>query len=204
VIISLSADLARAAQSAATSVVQIPPGPSRSDLPLAQQWAEAMGAVCAPFAGRFPRLPTEPHQALIRGATLIHPGSGSPHKNWPVERFVELSRTLQSHGHRIVWIRGPVEADVPAQVSGFEILDRPSLEVLAATLAQSKAFVGNDSGVSHLAAAVGVPTMVIYGPTNDVVWRPDGPRVETLRAASGALDVVPVEAVLARIKDLTD
>ncbi len=201
-VISLSADLARAAHGAATSVVQIPPGPWRDDLPMAQQWANTMSGLCAPFAGSLPPLPTEPHQALIRGATLIHPGSGSPEKNWPVQRFVELNRSLKSRGHHVVWVRGPAEADMPAEVSGVEVLNRPSLEALGATLAQSRLYIGNDSGVSHLAAAVGAPTVVIYGPTSDVVWRPDGPCLETVRSPSGALGALPVEDVLAAIEDL--
>ena len=77
-----------------------------------------------------------------------------------------------------------------------ERVDRPSLQALAATLATSRLFIGNDSGVSHLAGAVGAATVTLFGPTRGEVWGPDGPRVQVVRASSGALDDIPVRAVL--------
>ena len=196
-LISNSEGLAAAARMAAREVIRMSPAAARDDMPIFQQWAEAARPFGAPFAGPLPRLETNPHQALEAGATLIHPGSGSPRKNWPTERFVELSRRLDALGHRVAWIRGPAEADFPGEISPDRVIDRPSLQALAATLGQAKLYIGNDSGVSHLAAAVGAPTVVIFGPTNAAVWRPDGPRVQALFADRGALKDIPVEAAIA-------
>ncbi len=202
-VISKSDGLARAAESAARRVARIQPEPWRDDVSIALQWAEAAIGSGAVFQGTLPSLFASPDESMAQGATLIHPGSGSPAKNWPLERFVDLSRELRQGGHRVVWILGPAEGGIPSPGSEFEVLDRPSLGALAATLSQARVFVGNDSGVSHLAAAVGAPTVAIFGPTSDVVFRPDGPRVATARSASGALESLGVDRVLSVIEELT-
>jgi ADP-heptose:LPS heptosyltransferase len=100
-------------------------------------------------------------------------------------------------------VRGPAEEAFTVAASGFDVLDQPTLKDLAATLAHSRLVIGNDSGVSHLAGAVGAPSIAIYGPTSDRVWRPDGAQVHTIRAPSGELAAVLVEKVLAVCGELT-
>ena len=197
VLISNSADLEKAAGLAAAKVIRLSPEPVRDDLPIALQWAEAARAVCLPFTGALPSLETTAREAITTGATLIHPGSGSPAKNWPIERFALLGRRLEALGHRVAWIRGPAETGLPAGIPPDQVIDRPSLRALAATLARSRVFIGNDSGVSHLAGAAGAPTLVLFGPTRASVWSPDGPRVKALSSTSGGLSDIPVEAVIA-------
>lgn len=105
---------------------------------------------------------------------LVHPGSGSAAKNWPAERFAKLVRGLDN----VRLIVG--EADgAAAQAVGPELpkLAQPDLFELAQRLAGCRAYVGNDSGVSHLAGLVGASSHVLFGPTSPVVWRPLGPRV---------------------------
>jgi hypothetical protein len=201
--ISNSKDLFAAAGSAADSALRISPAPGRRDVSIARQWADAAGVMAEPFLGPLPNLTVQSRQCLVSGATLIHPGSGSPLKNWPVERFAELGRVLSRGGAPVHWIRGPAERDIEWGASGSGIIDRPSLEALAATLAQATVFVGNDSGVSHMAAAVGAPTVVIFGSTEPNVWQPDGPRVRALRAPSCDLSDVHVVEVQAAIADVT-
>jgi ADP-heptose:LPS heptosyltransferase len=193
VVISRSDDLARAARGAAARVVQVEPGPARDDRSIAQQWAESLGP---PFTGRLPSLPTVGNRSPRDEATIIHPGSGAPEKNWPLERFVELTHRLTAQGHLVVWIRGPAETGIATDLPGIPCVDRPPLDVLATTLAQARLFIGNDSGVSHLAAAVGAPTLALFGPTNPRVWTPDGHYVETLTSPLGALDAISVAQVL--------
>jgi heptosyltransferase-2 len=79
-------------------------------------------------------------------------------------------------------------------VSRIEIARQLPLPDLARRLAGAGAFVGHDSGISHLAAALGLPTLVLWGETSDAVWRPLGERVQILRAEDGlhALAVVQV------------
>jgi ADP-heptose:LPS heptosyltransferase len=77
-------------------------------------------------------------------------------------------------------------------------LERPRLSLLAAVLAQSAAYLGNDSGASHLAAAAGAPVVAVFGPTDPMLWAPRGARARVLRARSGGLgDVTPREAISA-------
>lgn len=204
IVISASADLVSAAQLAAPRVVQLPAIPRDADQPIALQWAEGASDLAPAFTGSLPSLPTIAEMAVASDATLIHPGSGSPGKNWPVDRFVDLGLRLARNRHRVVWVRGPAEAAQAEVGLPFEVFDQPSLESLAATLALSRVFIGNDSGVSHLSAAVGAPTMALFGPTSDVVWKPDGPRVATVRHATQELKAIDVESVLAAISALTE
>ncbi len=141
-------------------------------------------------------------QALgLRGRPMVvHPGSGSPTKNWPAERFVEIMRRLQAAGRETVAVLG--EADVAeAAVLARELPEMPvlvglTLTELAATLAECGAFLGNDSGIAHLAAAVGLPTTAIFGPSDADVWAPRGRGgVTVLRAPEKELERLTVAAV---------
>ena len=141
-------------------------------------------------------------QALgLRGRPMVvHPGSGSPTKNWPAERFVEIMRRLQAAGRETVAVLG--EADVAeAAVLARELPEMPvlaglTLTELAATLAECGAFLGNDSGIAHLAAAVGVPTTALFGPSDADVWAPRGRGgVRVLRAPEGELERLEISAV---------
>jgi ADP-heptose:LPS heptosyltransferase len=109
---------------------------------------------------------------------VIFPGSGSPAKNWPADRFAALASELsQSNRASVAVILGPAETSIEpifreARVPVLKDLDLPTVAAIARL---ASAFVGNDSGVSHLAAAVGAAGVVIFGPTDPVRWRPMGP-----------------------------
>jgi ADP-heptose:LPS heptosyltransferase len=77
------------------------------------------------------------------------------------------------------------------------------LRVLGALLGRAGLYVGNDSGVSHLAAAAGAPTLALFGPTDPAVWAPVGPAVETVRSLNmkmEGLDLAAVNAATARLR----
>ncbi len=143
----------------------------------------------------------------LRGAPVaVHPGSGSPSKNWPVERFVEILRRLRAKHSEVVAILG--EADVAeAAVLARELPDLPVLEgltlvELAATMAECRAYLGNDSGITHLAAAVGLPTTALFGPSDAEVWAPRGRGgAKVLRAPEGELERLTVAAVWAALEN---
>jgi ADP-heptose:LPS heptosyltransferase len=137
---------------------------------------------------------------LPESFVAVHPGSGSPAKNWPLTRFVDAARTL-AVGHRWLLVAGPAERDVEAPSDAVLARDWP-LRLLGAVLARAGVFLGNDAGVSHLAAAAGAPTLALFGPTDPALWAPVGPRVETLRAAGGSLALLELEAVLAAARAL--
>lgn len=107
---------------------------------------------------------------------LVHPGSGSPAKNWSPERFAQVIRAIDAPVRLIV---GEADLGVAAAVEaclGHKLprLELVSLEELAARLAGCFAYVGNDSGVTHLAGLCGAKTVVLFGPTDPMVWAPIG------------------------------
>lgn len=104
---------------------------------------------------------------------VIHPGSGSLIKNWPVARFIEVARQLREDGCSILWMRGPAEAGIEFPHEDKH-LDEISLTECAAILSLCSVFLGNDSGVTHLAAATGCPVVALFGPSDSVIWGPTG------------------------------
>lgn len=128
------------------------------------------------------------HSLNERLSVAIHPGSGSAAKNWPAERFATVARHLQQEqGMQILLVSGPADEAVVAAVErdlggqGYVLVRELPLPVLAALLARCWAYVGNDSGVSHLAAAMGTRVVAIFGPTDAAVWAPLGASVRVLR-----------------------
>jgi heptosyltransferase-3 len=130
-------------------------------------------------------------QALVPGPRFValHPGSGSPAKNWPEARFQDLARLARAAGYGVVWVAGEADVDrvtrlessVPAPVAR-----QLELSVLGAVLSRASGYVGNDSGVSHLAAATGVPSIVLFGPTDPRQWAPRGSMVGVVDCRSSA------------------
>ncbi len=122
----------------------------------------------------------------------LHPGAGSAVKRWPVSRFAQLARRLALEKRlKILVVEGDAERGLGAEVlaatsgSGSILFDSMSLPLLAAVLARCRGFIGNDAGVAHLAAALDVPCVVLFGPTLPEHWAPLGPRVTVLRDARG-------------------
>jgi heptosyltransferase-2 len=135
----------------------------------------------------------------------VHPGSGSATKNWPVAKWIAVAERLLSQRQRLVVIGG--EADEPQMIEirracrsmPIRYVVNEPLPIVAAVLARCAAFVGHDSGISHIAAAVGTPSVLLFGATDPRVWAPQNSNVRILRAASGALSDVAVPDVLAAI-----
>lgn len=116
----------------------------------------------------------------------LAPGSGAREKNWSAEHFAAVCAWWRDFGAPLL-VYGPAErerAQAGALVCpGALSLDDLSLGQLAAVFARCRAMVGNDSGPTHLAAAVGIPTFAIFGPTDPRQWRPWGPRVTAMSSS---------------------
>ncbi|HJZ96837.1 MAG TPA: glycosyltransferase family 9 protein [Candidatus Solibacter sp.] len=106
---------------------------------------------------------------------VIHPFSGSARKNWPLDKFRGVARQLETR-MPVRWCSG---ADDPPLPNAIRI---DNLWELASWLASARVYLGNDSGITHLAAAVGTPTLAIFGLTDPDVWAPRGPHVRVVRA----------------------
>ncbi|MFP4057993.1 MAG: glycosyltransferase family 9 protein [Candidatus Brocadiia bacterium] len=175
----------------------------------------AVEAAGCPVATRAPRLaPQAGWLAAARsrldaagvgeGFLALHPGSGGRAKRWPAERFAELAARL---GGEAVWLLGPAERDdeelrAVARSAGA-VVAGPSLRELAGLLALCGLYVGNDSGVSHLAAAVGSPTVAVFGATDPRVWSPRGRAVGVVDGwERGGVGGVAMDEVLAAAERL--
>jgi len=118
----------------------------------------------------------------------VAPGSGSRRKNWPLAHYYEVSRALGwEYGLRVVWLAGPAEREMApylgplAQAQGQILLASHPLDRVARVLSRCRLYIGNDSGLTHLAAAVpGPEVLALFGPTDPRVWAPLGQRVHTL------------------------
>lgn len=110
---------------------------------------------------------------------ILHPGSGSRKKNWSYGNFLKISAALREHGQSVRWCVGPAETAI--ELPEHEpVLQCESLIDLAHQLGSARLFIGNDSGITHLAAAVGCPTLALFGPTDPAMWRPLGPCVQVV------------------------
>jgi heptosyltransferase-2 len=132
------------------------------------------------------------------GWVAVHPGSGSERKNWPEARWADLlDRLIQRTDHALLVVGGEAEGErlnrlVSAlSASRVRLASGLSLVELARRLTGCRAFVGHDSGITHLAAALGLPCLVLWPETNEAIWRPRGDRVVVLKEPRGlrALDV---------------
>jgi len=118
----------------------------------------------------------------------IHPGSGSPRKCWPLAKFVQLALwAKESFDAIILLVLGPADLHIAESLTSLLKSCKPllanhlPLPQVAALLEESTVYVGNDSGVTHLAAAVGTPTLALFGPTDHRIWGPQNKRVRCLR-----------------------
>lgn len=132
--------------------------------------------------GAVPHLAVRPIEQ--HGRLVIHPFASSPAKRWPGAFALDLPNSIR--------LRGPEE-----HLEGSLFI--PDLGDLARYLAGARAYIGNDSGITHLAAALGIPTVAIFGPTDPGIWGPRGNNVRILH--SSRLDELQVETVLDALRD---
>jgi ADP-heptose:LPS heptosyltransferase len=114
---------------------------------------------------------------------LLHPGAGSIRKRWPVSGFFQVVIALEKAGLKPEFILGPAEKNLTdaLQDSGRPVHLLDSLPELVVLLKSAGGYIGNDSGASHLAAYLGLPTTVIFGPADPQRWAPVGRAVQIVR-----------------------
>ncbi|HZQ55804.1 MAG TPA: glycosyltransferase family 9 protein [Bryobacteraceae bacterium] len=147
------------------------------------------GQVGAP-EGLVPRIET--NLVRRRESVILHPFSGSVRKNWPLCFFRQLAARLR---YDVEWTAGP-EDDLP-EATRFD-----NLAELAGWIAGARLYIGNDSGITHLAAVTGVPTLALFGPASMDTWMPRGPNVVVVRADT--LESLSVATVLDAANRLLD
>ncbi|HEX6813871.1 MAG TPA: glycosyltransferase family 9 protein [Planctomycetota bacterium] len=186
-----------AVASADTKVQAFDPRP-RTGAPIALQVAGQLGLE-PDWPADAALLP--PRARLVDGPVCLAPGSGSRSKCWPRDRWLELAQRLAASGHRVQVVVGPVEQERddprswPWSVEVAFVAEREAT-VLAHRLTGAAAFAGNDSGPSHLAAMLGVPTVAIFGPSAASVWAPPGPHATVVGGDGRELAAIRCDEVL--------
>jgi heptosyltransferase-2 len=146
------------------------------------------------------------------GQTLIalHAGSGSPRKNWTHKGWVEvasrLHRELEGKVRFLITSGEAEDTEIDSflklmaaeKLSVVHARHQP-LPVLAALFRSCACYLGHDSGISHLAAACGIPCLLLFGPTNATIWAPKNPLVEILRAPDNDLFQFKPDAICAKV-----
>ncbi len=142
-----------------------------------------------------------------QSSIAIHPGSGGRQKCWPVEKFAAVIEELWRRGWPVLLVMGPADEEQRAYLQRhlglpapgmLELLDNAPLLEVARRLQQCRCYLGNDSGITHLAALLGLPTIALFGPSDPITWKPFGERVRVIYEPS--LDDMPVGTVVERVE----
>jgi ADP-heptose:LPS heptosyltransferase len=115
--------------------------------------------------------PDGPVPAGAPGATLLHPGAASPARRWPAARWRAVAEGERARGRRVLVTAGPGEEDL-ARTVGREVIAPADVLALAALVAAAGRVVCGDTGVAHLATALGTPSVVLFGPVSPAEWGP--------------------------------
>lgn len=134
---------------------------------------------------------------------IIHPGSGGRHKCWQTDNFLSIAGTLSKQGAEVVFLLGPVEQerfDKPTRAKmgkAARTLSNLSMTEVFSVMSCARGYLGNDSGITHLAGAMGLRTVAIFGPTEPAVYGPMGPEVTILRSREADF----TEAISAKVQE---
>ena len=141
-----------------------------------------------------------------RPRIALHPGSGSPSKNWSLEGWVEVAKSLQQKFPGAEWMIISGEAEERSIDDCLSLLDvaqipyrhlnHLSLPSLATVLRSCDLFLGHDSGISHLAGSCGMPAVLLFGPTDPKIWAPQNPGVNVVSAEAGDLSRIEANEVV--------
>jgi hypothetical protein len=137
----------------------------------------SVGASCGPDDLRVPELPAA--RGGSEGPVVVHPGAASRSRRWPPERFAEVARRLQAAGRQVLVTGGAAERDLADEVvrraglpGGASTAGALDLPALADLVAGASLLVCGDTGVAHLATAVGTPSVLLFGPVAPSLWGP--------------------------------
>ncbi|HEX7863025.1 MAG TPA: glycosyltransferase family 9 protein [Verrucomicrobiae bacterium] len=156
-----------------------------------------------------PKLTLPNSTPLTPGQWLaVHPGSGSEKKNWPITRWTELLQWVQRETNwNILLVGGEAEGTRLNQLASllakdrFHHAERLPLAELAGLLSQCHLFTGHDSGITHLAAAVGGKAVVLWGPSRRTIWQPLHSNVRIIEAPANDLEQLDTLNVIAAIRE---
>jgi heptosyltransferase III len=147
---------------------------------------------------------TTQYEAVYEGLVALHPGSGGARKCWPIECFAEVIARLWQQDRTVLVLAGPAEQErlvvlqsllhAYPQLGRYEFLIDAPLLTIAQRLQECQCYIGNDSGLTHLASMLGLPTLALFGPSNPIIWHPPGQSVTILHEP--VLEQLSVEIVM--------
>jgi heptosyltransferase III len=157
-------------------------------------------------ADAVPRLCLDSRLSTLDRVLALHPGSGSEKKNWPEAKWAELLQRLEGTTDlNLLLVGGEAEGERLQRLAAalpaarLQIAQSLPLAELAQRLRGCAAFVGHDSGISHLAAALGLPCLILWADSVEEIWRPQGEQLVVLREPGG-VRAIGVERV---VRELT-
>lgn len=142
--------------------------------------------------------PGDPPLRLHERYAVLHPFASAPEKRWPAERFCELARYLKLWNVRPVIIAGPRDDAEPFRAHQ---VFRGTLSEAIALISKAVLFAGNDSGPAHVAAAFGIPSLVLFSTSNPAIWGPWRTQSQVIAASEG-LQNVSASRVIAALERL--
>lgn len=149
---------------------------------------------------------TEP--ALPTPTLALHPGSGSELKNWPQPHWAQLlAHVMSGTEWNVLLVSGEAEGSRVRELAGplpssrVRVLHHQPLPAVAAALRPCLGFVGHDSGITHLAAAVGLPGLALWADSSEAIWHPRSPAFRVLRNSDGLAHLSP-ETVFTVLRNL--
>jgi heptosyltransferase III len=182
-------------------------GPFKLDLenrPAVEQLAQPLAVLGINSINPVPRLSASP-PLRPSNRLAIHPGSGSRNKNWPLAHWAALLGELMPAYDEILLVSGEADTEIFEAVRPLipaiklRLCVNRSLWDLVGQLSQATLFIGHDSGVTHVAAATGIPTVALFGPTDPMIWAPNGDHVIVITSPDRTMAGLSPETVLGRL-----
>jgi heptosyltransferase III len=179
-------------------VISSSPG-KRPDIHAVFALADVLGPLGLALRDHIPRLAIG-KKPVHSGTLGFHVGSGSPQKNWPIDHWLAFLRRVDGLFDDFLLVGGEADDKVVKEFLArwntprLRILLNASLPNLCQALNGCAFFIGHDTGVTHLAAAVGTPTVALFGPTDPRLWAPFGEHVTVVRSPDSLMASISVDA----------
>ncbi len=189
--------------------VVVAPGRPRESLHIVDYLARTIG-LPRPVGIHTPFTLPGPGSTYPDKTVAIHPGSGGANKCWPARHFaaiIEWLCNLTEQAYSVLLLSGPADQERIGNILSRLTLREPAmlkiminepLLAVASQLQQCRCYLGNDSGITHLAALLGIPTIALFGPSDPTTWRPVGPEVVVIRETT--LEQLNINMVMDALK----
>ena len=137
-----------------------------------------------------------------------HPGAGKPPNCWPADRFAHVANILWTDFQASLFITsGPMDQSVVGRMveslrAPYYLLENMPVRQVASVLVNLNLVISNDTGIMHVAAAVGVPVLCLFGPTDPLQWAPIGEKHRYIVSENGRMESISVDEVLAVAREM--